>query len=171
MYLVFGSELEQKVAAHVVLLDEARQIPTKKQGWSFSWKNKFKEENCRVYALLTVGGSEIQGMLALKLVEANNPKQCHYKMDLVELAPHNYGSEGKYKRVAGCLMAFACSRAFELENNYKGWLSFVAKTKIANMYIENYGAKLLVSSNPPILCFDGVASTNLIKEYLLGEEL
>jgi hypothetical protein len=51
-------------------------------------------------------------------------------LDLLEVAPHNKGRNGKYKRISGCLIAYACGLSFEKgKNEDKGILTFKAMGK------------------------------------------
>ena len=69
-------------------------------------------------------------------------------MDYLEVAPHNNGSEGKYKKVSGCLIAYACGLSFEKgQNENKGILTFEAfskreedRKKLEKFYRDKYGA-------------------------------
>jgi len=56
-------------------------------------------------------------------------------MDVIEIAPHNFGSSNKkIDYVAGCLIAFACRESFKIEENYKGFLAFTSKTSLIECY-------------------------------------
>lgn len=68
-------------------------------------------------------------------------------MNYLEVAPHNKGLTGKYKYVAGCLIAFGL--AFEVEGPDKGILTFQAygknatsQKKLETRYQTRYGAKM-----------------------------
>ncbi len=62
-------------------------------------------------------------------------------MDVIEIAPHNFGSSNKrFDYVAGCLIAFACRESFKIEGNYKGFLAFTSKTNLIEWYEKKYGA-------------------------------
>ena len=64
-------------------------------------------------------------------------------MNNIEVAPSNYGRKGKYDRVAGALIAFACKFSFSHgTGHYKGFLSFESKTELIELYHKKYGATL-----------------------------
>ena len=93
-------------------------------------------------------------------------------MDLLEVAPHNKGKDGKHKYVASCLIAYACGLSFEvgLEEN-KGILTFLAsgnsndsKEKLENLYREKYKA---VKNPYGYMEIYQESSKWLIEEYLL----
>lgn len=86
-----------------------------------------------------------------KLITINNPniihgldsltdKGDHIFMDLIESAKFNKGKSKLYNGVAGNLVAFGCKMSFEL--NYKGVVSFVAKTQLISHYEQSLGAKI-----------------------------
>jgi hypothetical protein len=85
-------------------------------------------------------------------------------MDIVELASHNIGSKNKkYDSVAGCLIAFACRESFKIEGVYRGFLTFVAKTNLINLYKEKYGA---IQANGQRMFIDAMTGLELIEKYL-----
>lgn len=88
----------------------------------------------------------------------------YFEMTHLELAPQNYGSEGAYDNIAGCLIAFACSISFE-ENSvgYKGFLTFRSKGSLLKHYQEKYGAKLIFRNQ---LVIDPDQAKLLIQKYL-----
>ena len=62
-------------------------------------------------------------------------------MNNIEIAPHNYGDGGRYKFVAGCLLAFACRMSqIKGKGYYKGFLIFESKTELMPLYENKYGA-------------------------------
>jgi hypothetical protein len=113
------------------------EMPLKKDGWQFTWKKLAKIEGAQFYKItLKDSPSKLEGLLMITLI---NDEMLY--MNNLELAPHNYGSKGKYENVAGCLIAFACKKSFELgRGNYLGFLSFDSKTELISLYEEKYGA-------------------------------
>ena len=69
-------------------------------------------------------------------------------MDYLEVAPHNKGAKGKYKKVSGCLIAYACGLSFEKgKQEDKGILTFKPFSdddgglkKLESFYRVKYGA-------------------------------
>jgi len=59
-------------------------------------------------------------------------------MHLIESAPFNVGKRKTYLGVPGNLLAFACKLSFQ--RGGEGYVSFIAKTKLINHYIESLGA-------------------------------
>ena len=57
-------------------------------------------------------------MLVVMLFLVNSVLRKVAKANNIEVAPHNYGSKGRYENVAGSLIAFACYKSFELGKNY-----------------------------------------------------
>ena len=85
-------------------------------------------------------------------------------MNTIEVAPHNYGSNGKYENVAGCLIAFGCLKSFELgKNHYEGYLTFESKTELIQFYQKKYGASIAAGQR---MFINPKAGLNLIEKYL-----
>ena len=62
-------------------------------------------------------------------------------MDIVEAAPFNVGSGGKYKGVGAHLFAIACKLSWDVGN--EGYVQFTAKTDLVNHYIKTLNAKCI----------------------------
>jgi len=137
----------------------SKDMPLKKDGWSFPWKSAIKQKDTEIYILrLKSNPSSIQGVLQLKKY------QGMLIMDSVEIAPQNIGRKNKrYDYVAGCLIAFACRESFKLESNYKGFLSFESKNNLINWYQEKYYAVIAMHRKMYIEPENG---QKLIDEYL-----
>ncbi len=119
-----------------------KELPIKKDGWQFDWKKAFRRKNTACYILRTKDESKmVLGLLGLKKEDEM------LIMDLIELAPFNKGKNKKHDYVAGCLIAFACRESFNLESNYKGFLSFMSKTNLIEWYKKKYGAVQAFSTN------------------------
>lgn len=85
-------------------------------------------------------------------------------MNNIEVAPHYYGSVGKFENVAGSLLAFACYKSFELgKNHYMGYLSFDSKTELIELYQSKYGATFAMGQK---MYFDPEAGKRLMSKYL-----
>ena len=101
-----STEIEK--IAEIQLL-EKKEIPLKKDGWNFNWRQLFKVEGSRIYKIaLEETPNKIEGVLMLTLF---NDEMLF--MNNIEVAPHNLGKGKKYNNVAGCLLAFACKESFE----------------------------------------------------------
>lgn len=109
-------------------------LPLKKDGWQFSWRQLSKIKGAQLYKLTLLDAQkEIEGMLMISL--QNEEMVC---MNNVEIAPRNYGGKGKFIDVAGCLIAFACHMSFEQgKGNYYGFLSFESKTQLIGFTKKN----------------------------------
>lgn len=112
-------------------------MPSRKSEWQFNWKKLVKVEGALFFkVVLEQAPVQIEGILMLTLINA----EMLY-MNNIEVAPHNYGRNGKYENVAGCLIAYACKKSFELgKGNYLGFLAFDSKTELIQLYKEKYGA-------------------------------
>lgn len=138
-------------------------MPLRKDGWHFNWRTMVKEKGVETYVLRTTVAQTVEGVLSLKLV--NNEMLL---MDVLEIAPHNVGRKNKrYDDVAGCLIAFACRKSFELTGANRGFLAFVSKTNLIGWYIYKYGAEQAMRQNMFIAPEQGL---KLINSYLVRED-
>lgn len=137
-----------------------QDLPVKKNGWQFTWRKLFQMEGAEFYKLSTVTTpNSIEGMLMLTLIEEEM-----LFMNNIEIAPHNYGSKGEYENVAGCLIAYACYKSFELgKNHYLGYLSFDSKTQLIELYQNKYGS---THARGQKMFFDPDAGKALMQKYL-----
>jgi len=159
---VFDTFTEQNVSAQIEKAT-AKDMPLKKDDWQFAWRSLYKIEGAEFYKLvLTDSPIDIQGILMLTLM---NDEMLY--MNNIEIAPHNYGSKGRYEHVAGCLIAYSCLRSFVLgKNHYKGFLTFESKTALIPLYQEKYGAERALGQRMFISKEKGI---ELITKYL-GED-
>lgn len=143
------------------VIEEAtrKDMPIKKNSWQFTWRTLYKTEGAVFYKLRIKGDEEIQGMLMLSLM---NDEMLY--MNNIEIAPHNYGSSGKYENIAGCLIAYGCLKSFELgQKYYKGYLTFESKTKLISLYQQKYNATLAMGLR---MFIEPQAGLKLIEKYL-----
>lgn len=68
-------------------------------------------------------------------------------MHLIESAPFNVGKSKVYLGIPGNLVAFACKLSFQ--RGGEGYISFIAKTKLIDHYIDtldaiHFGGHLMV---------------------------
>lgn len=140
-----------------------KDLPLKRDGWQFTWKKLGKTEGAQFYKLVTVENPDVvEGMLMLTLI---NEEMLY--MNNIEVAPHNYGQNGKYDNVAGGLIAFGCYQSFEQGRNYYlGYLSFESKTKLIELYQNKYGATFAMGHK---MFFDPEAGKKLMKKFLTIE--
>ena len=124
--------------------------------WKFDWKSLYSK-NALIYKLSYE--SDIQGLLKMTKVD-----EGYYEMSNLELSPENYGSKGKFDRVAGALIAYASLLTFELNTgNYKGYLAFTSKGELIPHYEKRYYAELVFREKMIISPKNG---KRLIKKYL-----
>ncbi|MBL7794082.1 MAG: hypothetical protein JNK77_17265 [Saprospiraceae bacterium] len=147
----------------IITKAEKGDMPLRKDGWQFTWKKLFSTDGALFYKLAKVATpEEVEGILMLTLI---NEEMLY--MNNLEVAPHNYGSTGKYDNVAGCLIAFACYKSFELgKNHYLGFLTFESKTQLIELYERKYGATFAMGQK---MFFDPGAGKKLMKKFLLIE--
>jgi hypothetical protein len=116
----------------LLTISELKNI-TKKSGWRFNWGNELKASDREVYKLTIANNPNIiQGIISLEV------KEDHVYMHLIESASFNIGKNKTYFGVPGNLVAFACRLSFQ--RGGEGYVSFTAKTKLIDHYIESLGA-------------------------------
>jgi hypothetical protein len=159
---VYLQELENGEQIEAIISTASKKdMPLKKDGWQFTWKKLARTEGSDFFKLTRLDApDEIEGILMLTLLYEEMPF-----MNNIEVAPHNYGSGGKFENVAGNLIAFACYKSFEIgKNSYVGFLSFESKTKLIDLYQDKYGADFAMGNK---MFFDPIAGKNLMKKYLM----
>lgn len=121
------------------------EMPSIADKWHFNFRKYFQNKGKMAFVLAREETPEIiEGCMIFSLNQTLGPY-----MDLLEVAPHNKGVNGLNKRVAGCLIAFACGLSFEFgKNEDKGILTFEvngkspsAKNRLEKLYTEFYVAK------------------------------
>ena len=131
----------------------------RKSGWAFDW-TKPEKQGFDVYKLALSGDYKAQGLLAVR------PQKDMFaaEVGIIESAPHNRGSRGKYAGVGGHLFAIAAKKS--LEYGYDGTIFFEAKTALIKHYKKTIGAVQIGSSQrmfvPP------EQARQLIKRYFEG---
>jgi len=157
--MIFIYDLGNKKRIEVEIVEASGKIPFKKGGWKFNWNRLIKEKNSKTYVLRLINDNQsIEGVLKL-IIEYDM-----LIMDVIEIAPHNFGSSSKrFDYVAGCLIAFACRESFKIEGNYKGFLTFTSKTNLIEWYEKKYGATRALGRR---MYIDDIAGLKLIEKYL-----
>lgn len=142
----------------VFLMDK---FPGKSTGWNFSWRLLYENNPEGMFFAVSLRATphQIEGMLMLEIKFG----EMTY-MPNVEIAPHNIGGEGRYRNVAGCLLAFGCGVSFTHgKGSYHGYLSFTSKTELIELYMDQYGAQIAAGRN---MYFSPQAGKALMKKYL-----
>jgi hypothetical protein len=166
--------LEVKTAQSVKALIRSgmlAELPSPLQNWDFNFAKKAKEKGKSAYVLVKEDSPNIlEGCMIFSIHDVLGPF-----LDLLEVAPHNKGKAGKYKRISGCLIAYACGLSFESgENEDKGILTFKAmgKEKGSHKKLEEYYRKKYGAFMNPIGFMEIYPdqSRNLLEEYLFRKE-
>ena len=132
-----------------LLMTAELKTVTKKNGWRFNWKNEIKIPGRDIFKLTIANNPNIiQGIISVEV------KPDHVYMHLIESAPFNVGKHKTYFGVPGNLVAYACKLSFQ--RGGEGYVSFTAKTKLIDHYIESLGAvhfggHLMVITTPTAL--------------------
>lgn len=126
--------------------------------FGFNWKKLIKQSNSNTYSLKFINEPDVVlGLLHLIII------QGMLIMNLVEVSKTNLGRKKRYDYIAGCLIAFACKQSFEIETDYKGFLTFNAKSELTELYKSKYHAKQINGQRMYIEPENGI---QLINEYL-----
>jgi len=146
----------ESFATEISLLIKAdlKQV-TKSKGWLFNWREELKSIDREVYKLTIVNNPTIiQGTLSLT-VNAD-----HVFIHLIENAPFNRHKNKIYEGVPGNLIAFACKTSFQ--RGGAGFVSFRAKTKLIDHYIETLGAYHFANQ---LMVIDTDGANKLVEKY------
>ena len=157
-----NAEIESQIS---LVIKNKSKLPSLTDGWRFNFSKHSKNKDYETYTLTTEKTPNIiEGCL---IINTKSPYEVY--MAFVEIAPHNRGANKKYKRVAGCLIAFACRLSFI--KGKEGYLAFDVKEetkeneiKLMKLYNQKYGAIRLDNSTTMIILPEG--SEKLINEFL-----
>ena len=136
---------------------EKNAIPKKKEGWQFNWSKAYRKYPNSVFVLQEEESKKKHGLIQLIQDEGM------LIMELIELAPFNFGSTKAYQNVAGCLIAFGCKESLKLNTSYKGYLTFMSKTELVTLYKTRYYATQTIGTR---MYIDPISGETLINEYL-----
>lgn len=156
---MFILDLETDRLLQIVIQNASlNEIKLSSSKFEFNWTKLFKQSNTQTYSLkLDEENCEIIGLLHL----INN--QGMLIMNLVEVNQTNIGRKKRYDFIAGCLIAFACQKSFELDSDYKGFLTFTAKSQLIELYKTKYYAKQV---NGQRMYIEPEFGVKLINKYL-----
>ena len=136
----------------IVSKEDFSKIKKSKQ-FEFDWN---KEKKNLVFKIHKKNEEDILGLISL----IDFPKELRIEIHLLEISSNNIGKNKVIDRLAGCLIAYACTLAFE--KDYDGFVSLVSKTEIVKLYKEKYGFQEMGNH----LCTLLHNSESLINEYL-----
>ena len=128
--------------------------PSDYKGWKFDWSTPEKN-GYQIYELFLDDDDTVQGRVAIKIDGGVGD------IDIVETAPHNYGSKGKYQGVGGHLFAIACQISFE--NGCGGYVAFTAKSRLIEYYEKELNAQVFRGQR---MFIDEAAAQILINKYM-----
>jgi len=135
-------------------------VPKKKDGWSFNWSNAYRQKPNTIFVLQEINSKKIHGIIQLVKDEGM------LIMELIELSPSNIGSKKEYGNVAGCLIDFGCKESLKLNSAYKGYLTFVSKTSLIELYKRKYLSTQTIGTR---MYIDPISGEKLINTYLKDE--
>lgn len=148
----------KSVATHVGrVLPEDRLLRAK--DWRFDWMKELEQQHHEVYALTAEPHPGlVQGLISVE------DKGDHIHMHLLESARFNQGKGKLFLGVPSNLIAHACRIAFM--RGHGGVVSFVAKTKLRQHYIDTIGAEVLRGNR---LFISSTHAAELVKRYFKGQ--
>ena len=141
----------------VIELITKSSLPKKKDGWWFNWSNAYRKQHNSIFGLIEQDSRRIHGLIQLIQDEGM------LIMELIELPSFNFGSSKEYENVAGCLIAFGCRETLKLNNAYKGYLTFISKTELVELYKTKYFATQTLGTR---MYIDPISGEKLITQYL-----
>lgn len=126
----------------------------KYMGWKFDW-SKTQKEGYAVYELYTEKEDMVEGRISLKIDGGVAD------VDIVEVAPHNFGHDGKYEGVGAHLFAIACQ--VSVESGCDGFVAFTAKSNLVEYYKKALNAKIVTGRR---MYLDSEAAEVLLNKYM-----
>jgi hypothetical protein len=123
----------------------------------FNWS---KEKEHYIYKLFLTATEKIVELMSVIDVG----QELRIEIHLIEVSKENRGRNKLIEGIAGCLIAYACRLSFD--KGYQGFVSLIPKTKIINLYIDNYGFKQFGRQ----LALDYDEALLLIDKYLNDEK-
>lgn len=142
-------------------------LPSITDGWRFNFRKNASRTGSETFVIVTDDTNTMaEGCLIFEMKAKIEPY-----MAFIEIAPHNKGNKKLYKKVAECLIAYACRLSFiHGKAAYKGWLAFDIleenkenQIKLMLLYSNKYKAMRFGETTMIISPENG---ENLINNYL-----
>jgi len=134
-----------------------------KKGWNFDWSDK-EYDDCNVYKLLLENDTEIQGLVAARVVKGA------VFVVLAESAPHNRGKNKRYEGVGGHLFAIAIK--LSNKNGFGGFIYFDTKNMdLVEHYRKILGAVVTGKIHDYRMMVEEEQAQKVIAEYTLEGDL
>lgn len=150
-----GEEFTTEYRLVTTKISKQEAADWQEEGWKFDWSIP-QQNGYEIYELYLKDSKTVQGRIALKNIE----NQYYTHIDIVEAAPFNVGSSGKYKGVGAHLFAIACKISWDMGN--EGFVQFTAKSDLVEHYIEKLNAKCI---DWHTLYIDSYGALALINKY------
>lgn len=158
MLLIIDTATGETLEAFINELSDVEELNGLK-GFDFDWLNQLDYE---VYKIaLAEQPDHILGLMSCTDI----PQEFRVHVNLIEVNSSDVGQLKKLDRIAGCLIAHACSLAFK--RGYGGFVSLMPKTKLIDLYQEKYGFRQFGR----MLAVQFEASAELVKNYIGDEEI
>jgi len=158
--VLFDKEKNEELEAFILPLTESDfEMIQVNDGFGFDWV--LERENSIFKIILQQEADSILGLMSL----VDLPQELRIHINLIEVNRENIGRIKKLDKIAGCLIAYACSMAFK--KGYGGFVSLQPKTKLIALYKNKYG----FSQFGRMLAVQFEASANLVTKYLGDEEI
>lgn len=164
---IIRTETEEEVAA-LIKKGEILKLPSIQDGWKFNFGKELKRlKNASGFILVTEETPDIiEGCMIFQLIDKREPY-----LAMVEVAPHNKKDVKKFKRVAGCLIAYAYKLSvIHGVGDYRSMLQLDVleekkedEIKLMTLYSTVYNAKRWGDTTMVIMDDGGDA---LIEQYL-----
>lgn len=157
------NSIEEAATGKSVATRVGRVLPEDKllraSAWRFDWLREMREPGHEVYALTAEPHYGLpQGLISIE------DKGDHIYIHVLESARFNQGKGKLFLGVPPNLVAQACRLSFQ--RGYGGVVSFVAKTKLRQHYINTLGAEVLRGDR---LFIGSARATELVERYFKGQ--
>jgi hypothetical protein len=157
MYVIH-SESGKQLEATVSKIDPKEiTLINKSKRFNFNWN---KERSYEVYKLTVKGTEEPLGLISLEERSGDSA----FEIRLLASSKDNIGEGKQFERIAGCLIAYACKKAFIA--GYDGFVCLKPKSSLKDHYQQIYG----MVSTKMYLITEGRNSLMLIEEYYENQE-
>lgn len=131
----------------------------KNKGFVFDWEMEKENEVDKIR--LDEDEKNILGLVSL----IDIPGEFKIHLNLIEVSRINIGQAKRLDKIAGCLIAYACSLAFL--RGYGGFVSLLPKTELVDLYQKKYGFKQFGR----LLAVEFESSKFLIDKYIGDEKI
>lgn len=127
--------------------------------YSSKWIEFITDEHLRHYSVFKLSRTDSDVVMGLICLVDEVVVSMAVEIRKIEVDPANIGSNKRYDKIAGCLIAFACK--YSINKGLKGQVVLIPITKLRNHYISKYQ----MTSFLGFLKIDSNNARRMIREY------